>query len=679
MRLFALAARLSGIKSNRKARRAAKRRATATTLMVEALDDRLVPSSYIDWDGCLVITPTGDTPTVTVTTYRPPYSYRTYYVVDESGVKTSYATSAVWGGKVTYVGHFYLSDYFRNDTALRVEAYGNGGNDTLIGGSGNDVLSGQEGNDSISGGAGHDTLYGDAGSDTLAGNQGDDQLWGQGDNDWLFGDDGNDTLGGGAGRDWVCGQVGNDELWGGADPDLMYGDDGEDKLMGEGGDDTLHGGYGVDKLWGHDGNNTLYGGELDDELTGGPNEDKLYGEDGDDKLWGNGGSDQLVGGSGADRLYGGADHDLLDGGLLGLEPEGGWSVRDELYGETGNDTLWGGEGGDYLVGGDGRDELHGEDGDDTLGGGNDRNPAETGETNDTLYGDAGNDNLWGGSGDDNLYGGAGYDYLYGESGNDGLFAGLGDGRETLNGGSGANRFLIHVDQNGTQEDVIQDQTGIDARIVFRDSSALTGMQFTGQAGVHSFQAGFWDNHHIELVDVALANLHRHTGNTRLLKTAGGVEMSFLAVGTQTSTGFQSGGWNTGTEIAFVDLLAIPTSQLLRTVYHEFGHNWDESSENRYVTTFRAVSGWIENGTLQPGYTASTGVGDTWQYLTTAGGTFARPYGMTNPLEDMATTWEAYFVNAYHGGATGLTQQGLTANAAKWATLDSLFADLRQWA
>jgi hypothetical protein len=153
-------------------------------------------------------------------------------------------------------------------------------------------------------------------------------------------------------------------------------------------------------------------------------------------------------------------------------------------------------------------------------------------------------------------------------------------------------------------------------------------------------------------------------------------MSFLAVGAQTSEGFQAGGWNSGTEIAFVDVPSIETSYLQRTVYHEFGHNWDEASETSLVTPFREQSGWVEIPSALPGFTASTGVGDNWYYLTSESDTFAREYGKTNPLEDMASTWEAYFVNEYHGGAAGLEAEGLTLDAGKQVVLDALFGILR---
>ena len=363
---------------------------------------------------------------------------------------------------------------------------------------------------------------------------------------------------------------------------------------------------------------------------------------------GGNGNDKITGGTRDDSLFGGKGNDNLDGG-------------------GGNDQLDGGRNNDILVGGDGNDVLDGFSGNDVLFGN---------DGHDRLNGDGGDDILWGGDGRDSLYGGAGRDNLFGEDGDDGLFGGVGDGREVLSGGSGDDRFLIPAGTTGAAEDEAGDASWDDARIVFRNSPAVRGMEFTGQAGKHSFKAGKWTNGDIERVDVALANLHRHTRNTRLLKTWNGGEMSFLAVGKQTTSGFQSGGWNSGTEIAFVDLPTIDTMYLQRTVYHEIGHNRDEWWENGHTAAFQAVSGWVERDTTPAGHTASLGVGDEWHFKTSKAGTFAGEYGKTNPLEDMATTFEAYFVNEYHGGAATLAAEGLIRNDDKWDTLDDLFVDLR---
>ena len=57
---------------------------------------------------------------------------------------------------------------------MRVEFFGNAGNDTLQGGSGHDFLSGDGGDDAISGGDGDDYLDGYTGVDTFDGGNGTD-------------------------------------------------------------------------------------------------------------------------------------------------------------------------------------------------------------------------------------------------------------------------------------------------------------------------------------------------------------------------------------------------------------------------------------------------------------------------------------------------------------------------
>ena len=594
--------------------------------------------------------------------------------------------------------------------------FGEAGHDTLLGGPGSDWLFASEGNDLLYGatdaaysyadgtnylygGGGDDTVYGGNATDSVFGSYGRDWLWGQAGNDTIYGDadgdaldggGGNDKLDGGAGGDNLVGQVGSDTLAGGPDNDTLYGaaygdgayyyQDGPNSLSGDAGNDSVVGGNGNDSLYGGTENDTLRGGAGNDRVTGGdgndweygdnggdtvgaydgplgwvddPGHDFLYGGDGNDRVAGGDGWDRIEGNNGADALDGGVGDDFLAGASYGSPAETGPNA-DTLNGGAGNDTLWGGAGNDQLAGGPADDRLHGDAGDDLL------------------RGEAGNDTLYGGTENDALYGGLGADRLWGEAGNDGLYAGIGDGRETLDGGLGADRFLV-------MEDVAPDAGATDAVITFRNSPAQSGVMQAGQPGTYSFAAGFWDNTQVERVDVALGNLHRHTGNTRLLKTAGGAAMSFAAVGKQTdSNAFRSGGWNTGTEINYVDIASRSDATVQRTVYHEFGHNWDDPTENPYATGFRAVSGWVERATNPDPtqYTASTGTGDNWYYRTAAAGTFARAYGLTNPDEDMATTWEAYFMFRYHGGTATLTREGLTRNDPKWTSMDSLFNSLR---
>ena len=170
-------------------------------------------------------------------------------------IYSSFASSTV--AQVQFIGGDG-NDRFSNATSLPSWAWGDGGNDELIGGTG----------------VSH-----------LYGGSGDDQLYGNVAADFLDGQDGNDVLNGGAGDDY---------LFGGAGDDKLYGEDGQDQLYGQDGSDYLDGGAGNDRLWGGLGDDYLQGGVSGD--------DALYGEDGQDQLYGQDGNDYLDGGAGNDRL-----------------------------------------------------------------------------------------------------------------------------------------------------------------------------------------------------------------------------------------------------------------------------------------------------------------------------------------------------------------------------------------
>lgn len=93
---------------------------------------------------------------------------------------------------------------------LVLEAYGLGGNDTLVGNSGNDNLAGGDGDDLLQGGDGADYLHGQGGNDVLSGGLENDTLDGGDGNDGLLGAYGNDRFYGGSGRDrylnWIPSQ-----------------------------------------------------------------------------------------------------------------------------------------------------------------------------------------------------------------------------------------------------------------------------------------------------------------------------------------------------------------------------------------------------------------------------------------------------------------------------------------
>ena len=402
-----------------------------------------------------------------------------------------------------FTGSVTVSAGAGNDTVIGSDnddqIFGDGGNDSLIGGLGNDTVNGGADDDEVFGGEGDDFVLGGAGSDTIDGESGNDDVRGQSGDDLLIGGQGDDTIDGGdgtdkltesgnvdftltdvslagvgadqlanlelaelvggflanridasafsgntilhgyGGADTLIGGSGNDILIGHAGRDSLVGNAGDDTLLGSAGSDTLDGGSGNDRLRGQGGSrDQLFGGSGNDELNGGAGGDTLNGDDGQDTLFGESGNDLLNGGAGDDRLYGGLGSDILNGD----------DDQDTLEGESGNDQLNGGAGDDSLLGQDGADTLDGGADDDTLVGGNDDDVLFGQTGNDGLDGGAGNDIVNGGAGNDALFGGAGNDSLYGGSGND-LAIGM-SGVDVVKGQSG---FDILAGGSGTGADI----------------------------------------------------------------------------------------------------------------------------------------------------------------------------------------------------------------------------------
>lgn len=431
------------------------------------------------------------------------------------------------------------------------------------------------------------------------------------------------------------GGYGNDRLYGGSAVDSLNGEDGDDTLVGGEGNDVLRGGSGMNKILGRAGDDLLEGSSSKDYLDGGTGNDEIHGYGAGDDIMGGTGNDKIFGGSGADIIAAGSGDDMVKG-------EAG---EDNIRGDDGIDWLWGGEGWDSIQGGADRDVVYGDGG------------------NDSIRGGTGNDSLYGGPGGDTLYGEQGADWLYGHDGDDGLFGGIGD-IDHLNGGFGDDRLLVIA-----SEDASADVTSEDAQISFRNiSSANPNLSGFGRV---SFGAGAWTDAEIEIVDVALGNLHRHVGNSRLLKTAGGENIEFQRVGPQLTVlpgGAQIGGWNSGTRIIFTDVSFTRALDAQITTYHELGHNWDDPGENPFAREFRAISRWDKSN--DPGDRPSDAAGDEWFY-NDVDANFARTYGKWTPAEDYATTWETYFAWAYHG-----TTDGNNLVMSKIQSVDRLFQSMR---
>lgn len=377
-----------------------------------------------------------------------------------------------------------------------ITVFGNGGNDTLIGGAGDQTLNGGAGNDHLEGGLGADILNGGAGNDHLEGGLGADTLNGGDNDDVLIGGLQTDIIDGGAGNDTILIHTGehSDNITGGSGTDTLDVSDRSDLGL------TMDLGAGTYTLQG--GTNSITGVEIikatqvdDNIVTGNLGGITVFGNGGDDKLtggngiqilWGGAGDDTLSGGAGNDKLYGGVGKDTLEGGAgidLASYYDAGGGV--EVYlnfgtatGAAGNDTLTGIENltgsafDDRLIGDAGRNVFYGNNGNDIIKtkGGND--VVHGGNGNDKIYGDAGNETLNGNAGDDVVFGLAGEDtltgflgedYLSGGQGNDTLLGGAGDdvlrgnrGNDTLEGNKDTDRLY-----GGGGDDILNGGDGVD--------------------------------------------------------------------------------------------------------------------------------------------------------------------------------------------------------------------------
>ena len=510
--------------------------------------------------------------------------------------------------------------------------YGNRGDDTLYGGTGNDWLYGGAGQDVLYGGGDNDTLKGGYDDDLLYGEQGDDHLYGGRHNDIMFGGGNNDTLYGSTGADVLYGDAGQDVLYGGENNDTLYGSTGNDWLYGDAGQDVLHGGGNNDTLKGGDDDDWLYGEQGVDYLYGEQHDDILFGGSSTDFLYGGGNNDTLYGGTGADVLYGNAGQDVLHGG----------ENNDTLYGSTGNDTLYGDAGQDVLYGGEHIDTLKGGSGDDLLYGGQGVDYLHGEQHDDIMFGGSGGDFLYGGTGHDQLLGGADSDWLEGNPGNDGLFGG--SETDMLLGGGDMDRYLYEV-----EDWMIGYSNDTDVKIVFQDTTETTTITYDGTD--HVYTAASWSDEDVQVIDEAFAVLQKKQGNNTLLRLSDGSEMTYLRLGATTSN---FSGWNSDGVIKLSDkTFSDGDNWTHQTIYHEVGHNWETTNPD--WDGFKDLSGWTETDkSADANFVLSTN-GD-WYHETAA--TFARDYGKTNPKEDFATSFSAYFMDesgeTYSGdGATNI--------------------------
>lgn len=345
----------------------------------------------------------------------------------------------------------------------RAETHGTRGDDVIVVYGPAPRVRGLGGDDRICSVNGGDMFYGGPGDDKLQARfyqhprrksvHWEGEAFGQGGNDLLVGDEwgylaagpGNDRL---VGRGGLLGESGDDVLEsrgaaamsGGPGSDVMRGTPGHGDYV------SFHGcrrgvvvnlGTGTATGWGNDiliDIEMIGGSEFDDVIIGNKRErDVLRGYGGDDLLKGRGGNDGLHGDDGSDALFGGPGHDRLDpGDGPGEKVVSGGSGNDkidvnfesggEVRAGTGDDYITGSSYGDRIFAGPGDDKVDAWDGGDDIYGG----PGD-----DTVDAYDGGDDIHGGPGDDVLSGGRGSrvdSLLWGDLGRDAIDGGPGEDR-----------------------------------------------------------------------------------------------------------------------------------------------------------------------------------------------------------------------------------------------------------
>jgi Ca2+-binding RTX toxin-like protein len=425
--------------------------------------------------------------------------------ITDSDTDANFAPTFGMGGDDHLIGGYYSGNVYGGDgndyidrtlTAYGFEAYGDAGNDTIVGGSGYESLYGGTGDDNIQGNYGFDNLYGEDGNDTLDGGSFSDTI---------YGGTGNDTIYGGGDADVIEGNAGDDTIYGDYSPistaNATSPLSNDERIWGGAGADVIHGDFGTDYIWSGDRDGTEYLGLDDSSLE----HDQLFGDDGNDFL-AIGYGDDADGGAGSDTLrisfagatsgiavntngftpggtwslYGGTIHDIetLDSftgssfadifvvatqsSLLAISAGDGNDIiisndsSVSAQGGAGNDFFFSGSAGDIFDGGAGIDAVSyanytsgvtvtlGDPGFAGTGAGGDQltdiERVFGSNYADTLNGGGGNDELSGADGDDALSGGGGNDILIGEGGSDTLAGGTGDDIYELDAQDVVNEF-----------------------------------------------------------------------------------------------------------------------------------------------------------------------------------------------------------------------------------------------
>jgi Ca2+-binding RTX toxin-like protein len=223
-------------------------------------------------------------------------------------VSASGTTVSAEDGQSTYVSSVTTGETIDVATVVAggvKNAYGNSGNDVLIGDANANWLVGGQGSDTFNAGAGDDMLIVDAadlqanihagdGFDMVqvVGQEGVTLNLAQAEVEVAVGGTGDDiVIGGGRSSVFIRSGDGDDIVIGGAASDALSGENGADLIDGGAGNDIVRGGRGSDQLMGGTGDDLVFAGQDDDRIEGGTGNDVLRGEQGDDTIDGGEGTD----------------------------------------------------------------------------------------------------------------------------------------------------------------------------------------------------------------------------------------------------------------------------------------------------------------------------------------------------------------------------------------------------
>ena len=258
----------------------------------------------------------------------------TYYIMDSDTQVIELAGGGSSDCVVTQGTFYRLGENFESLVHQGSESftgYGNGRNNSLVGGLGSDTLYGGAGRDQFIKTDATDELHGDRGRDSYYITSAETRVIEErgGGRDIVYVGSASYVLPAYV-EDLQSTFAGDFTGTGNRLRNQLTGESGHDVLYGMAGVDTLDGGYDNGTV-----SDTLYGGAGDDRLNGGYG-DVLYGEDGDDRLNGFEATTSLA----ATMMYGGAGNDSYY--LAGDGFQSGAGVIEEAYG--GYDTIYVGSG-----------------------------------------------------------------------------------------------------------------------------------------------------------------------------------------------------------------------------------------------------------------------------------------------------------------------------------------------